>query len=553
MLSRFARGSLLASPALGLRGVSTSSGSSSYLASRRRALDKSSFQPRVDYDGMLLEFPDERLGTHYELNYRLLAYGVSSEGDNAYHNLHTRHLAMRAVGTADAQKSIHIQTQPKSKHIDYFAESPHAVAEVNQGGQVLNLSVWKKLMAGITRSLTESNDIWVTDGSVGSHPAGLAHIRTITNDANSALYLKHLLHKVRDDIEEFPGDIIFFHSPEYTPKFDAYKMAPSNSRAVYLIMTGEAVLREYEDHELQELSEIQKGDALAKETVVVMLSGTTNLEILRETIATAAKYYHLRKHRLATSASAVENSAGKTALVFDANDNLTSKRVSKDLYSQSGTVWTGDSLHSSFKAVTHSDLKLGRGLGDIVDGVNGNAKVTQPLSKVNTKAANLSVAPPTSVVFLVSDASGALPPFSRLSAQTATKLFTSGYGGKEGGGAFYEPSSFSLQPTQEDSVNAFSELLAHSKADAFAINTVNKSGKALSQSDIDALIASTLDGTAAKATLSPVAALDLGVIGSLDGVKAGVLDPAAGFSKKADFNAAALDLGKKLGVTLAEK
>lgn len=49
-------------------------------------------------------------------------------------------------------------------------------------------------------------------------------------------------------------------------------MQQSDSRAVYLLMTGEAVLREYEDHELQELSEENKAEILTKESGYSQLS-----------------------------------------------------------------------------------------------------------------------------------------------------------------------------------------------------------------------------------------------------------------------------------------
>lgn len=159
MLPRFLLSPSLSRPRSFLAPATQHRTSSSYIAQRRRLLDKSDFvsllasssppldsrssrslyycklecvfaplfqvsifdvlplirkAPPIDYDAKLLKFPDERLGTHYDLNYRsfsfprnqffvhfrLLGYGVTSLGENAYHNLHMRHLAMRAVGSA---------------------------------------------------------------------------------------------------------------------------------------------------------------------------------------------------------------------------------------------------------------------------------------------------------------------------------------------------------------------------------------------------------------------------------------------------------------------
>lgn len=114
----------------------------------------------------------------------------------------------------------------------------------------------------------------------------------------------------------------------------------------------------------------------------------------------------------------LRNAAGQTALVFDPSNILTSKviiplstiseaqTVPADLFAQNGAVWTASGLSRQFNGVTHADTTVKRSLGDLVNGVNGNAKVTQSLSVLNPQSADLVAESPSSVVFLVDDPTG---------------------------------------------------------------------------------------------------------------------------------------------------
>jgi len=65
-------------------------------------------KPAVDPNAALYRFPDERLGTHYALNYALNHYGITPLGEHAYRNLHARHLAMLVDAQADKAKALHV-------------------------------------------------------------------------------------------------------------------------------------------------------------------------------------------------------------------------------------------------------------------------------------------------------------------------------------------------------------------------------------------------------------------------------------------------------------
>jgi hypothetical protein len=52
-----------------------------------------------DLDAPHLVWPNERLGNQYKINYELSLYGLPPQGDNAYRNLHLRHLLMKTPGT----------------------------------------------------------------------------------------------------------------------------------------------------------------------------------------------------------------------------------------------------------------------------------------------------------------------------------------------------------------------------------------------------------------------------------------------------------------------
>jgi hypothetical protein len=54
----------------------------------------------------------------------------------------------------------------------------------------------------VSRHLSESRELYVNDGSVGSHRAVEANVRAVTNDPVASLYLTYALRREREKEEE---------------------------------------------------------------------------------------------------------------------------------------------------------------------------------------------------------------------------------------------------------------------------------------------------------------------------------------------------------------
>jgi len=279
--------------------------------------------------------------------------------------------------------------------------------------------------------------------------------------------------------------------------------------------------------------------------VVLNVLGKTSNTAFRTSLTTASDYVHLREGRLPVDASVIADKAGRTVLVFDPTDTLLESRIHPGLFSANHSVWTTKGLYRSFQGVTHTNDKLPRSRGDLVEQIDGSLLVTQPLTRHTT--ADLYAASPSTLVFIVRDASGVLPPVGRIQTSSAFHLWKAGFDGKNNV-AFYRKRPL-VEPKEGALQAAFQTFLREVNPPVFVVNVAGKEGS-LSTADLDNVISCVLDGSASQAVVSPVKGLEIGAITKLPNFTQSVLNPYKGWKNKEEHHAAAIAMGKKLGFSV---
>eukprot|EP01125_Pyxidicula_operculata_P010040 TRINITY_DN3301_c0_g1_i1.p1 TRINITY_DN3301_c0_g1~~TRINITY_DN3301_c0_g1_i1.p1 ORF type:complete len:484 (+),score=105.67 TRINITY_DN3301_c0_g1_i1:23-1474(+) len=461
----------------------------SYLERLRREKNKKDLLPAVDIDNAyLLQYPNQRLGNNYELNFKLVRYGVAPSG-NAFRNLHTRHLAMYTEGKTDNTKAIHSIGSNGAGHQTYFANTPPSTFSFSSGNQI-NSESWDKIISAVTRHMCFSENLFLTDAATGSHRNAQTSFRILSESANASLYLKNLLVKAAGDLEQFKHDFFVYHVPSLKLKNPAnYGIKSDGSFSVFALLKGESVLDTLTADQLKQIPDEQKNILANKEAGILVVAGTPSLAVLRDAILSASDYVNLRNGRLPLSASTITNK-NKSALVFDPSSVLLTGRVHPYLFSASGSVLTQTGLYRTLDGVSHHNVNSSKKIGDYIDSVGDVQTLTQPLSRYNKT--ELHAPSPSSVVFLVKDESKSGVSVKSLSADDAAKQFKDGFNGQANTPSYVNRTL--LEPESGSLNNHFGNYVKESKVPVFVVNV----GKGMKNQDLDSILDSILEGKAPK-------------------------------------------------------
>eukprot|EP01124_Arcella_intermedia_P019371 TRINITY_DN26684_c0_g1_i1.p1 TRINITY_DN26684_c0_g1~~TRINITY_DN26684_c0_g1_i1.p1 ORF type:complete len:541 (+),score=99.30 TRINITY_DN26684_c0_g1_i1:60-1682(+) len=506
----------------------------SYTSKLRRLREKKDFEVAEDPDARFFS-PHERLGNYYSVNWKLASYAVPPSGD-AFHNLNLRHLLMHSKGSIDANKAL-LSPPATAAYPAHYHVNTGPKVEKSGEWKSMEYSEWVALFSSATKHLAEGANVYVTDGSVGSHRYANGTVRIISSDPNASLFLKHTLSKVSGDIFSFRHQFTVLHAPDFVPND-----AKSESGAVFFLLEGSEAIKKHPVNSIFELTQQEIDMAPTTEGAVMILYGQISNLSLKSVMTTMADYIHLREGSLPLEASLVADGKGKSSLVFDPTGVLLENRVSSDLFACGNVVLRDNTVYRAFDGVTHKNTKAARSRGDVVDTVAGTQFVTQPLERFSAVAQGLHAPKPESIVFVVRDPTGVVPPFGRIKSSAALALWKAGWDGKEQRAPFYaNRQGFAKQ--LGELAGRFEKFLEEAKPAVYVINTQGKEGSLTTQ-DVDNIIKSTLDGSAKNAAVSPVKGLEIGAISKVEKVATEALNPYKGWKDKEAHHAATAPLSK---------
>lgn len=484
----------------------------------RRRFMKSRFLPRPEEVDDIPIIPRERLGVDYLLNMVLNKEHNLTPSNYAYRNLHLRHLLMHSKGNLDASKSLFVESDKLSDHKIYYVK-PRRNLRFNPPPQsnVISEATFTKLGRFIADEIGYSRNVYVEDGSVGSHRLGEHRVRLITNDANVNLMAKHILNP---QPQSLPVDFLFESSylslPELPKDVDLQKYGiPTRSFTVVNL----------------DRSVVLSGGVSSTKALKIGLAAVAGGRMLNDEVPTLSLSSHI-----------FVNDNGQVSLVIDPNNILTSPN-SKDIQGFGGAFWNYYGTFRMWNSISHSDLKAKRSRGDIVENIKDtkSAYVTQPL-----QSHPLQYPQPSSVVILLRDSTGILPGLAKLTPESATSYLNSGYNGNpQSSSPFYLP--YPIVQSSPIAENLFQELLKFSNADSYLINVKRKDGTELNRRDVYSLLNATVDGSLKKAQSVHDPILDCSVIKSVPSVKTPI-DPLHGWVES-EYKKMSEKLRDTLGLT----
>jgi len=326
---------------------------------------------------------------------------------------------------------------------------------------------WRKLMLHVTTHISDSQNIFVTDGSIGSHGSE-TNIRIISTDPNASLFLRNLLHPVSSDFEKFNHDIVVYHAPAFIPQKSDLGVKSEAPFVTFMTMKGAAVLDNLASHQQEAIPGSERTEFSERIAGVLIVAGTNSLSTLQSALLDISSFFHLRKMSLPLRASILGSSSGKPILVFDPKDYLVTNRVHSSLLSQD-CIWNANGLSSSFVGITHSDASRISPTGALAWQVGDKTHITQKQSSWHSSQH------PSSLVFLV-DKSGS-PPVGTVDVATAGELFASS-------------TKFGIQPDEDTALTGFKALVNETKPSIYVINT-----HGTTQQKVDSLLEQIANGT----------------------------------------------------------
>ena len=195
---------------------------------------------------------------------------------------------------------------------------------------------------------------------------------------------------------------------------------------------------------------------------------------------------------------------------------------------------------------------------DFADGSKTeNTRVSYPIYHIDNIVEPVSKAGHAKkVIFLTADASGVLPPVSKLTPEQTKYYFLSGFTAKLAGtergiteptptfSACFGAAFLSLHPTKYAEVLV--KRMEAAGAEAYLVNTGwNGTGKRISIKDTRGIIDAILDGSIEKAEMGELPIFNLAIPKALPNVDPAILDPRDTYADKAQWQTKAVDLADR--------
>lgn len=122
--------------------------------------------------------------------------------------------------------------------------------------------------------------------------------------------------------QSFYHDVVVLHAPELSLAEPSEHELESSAFRLSLVMNGAAVLETLREEQLARIPADDRADLSQRDTVVVVVAGTSSLTALRDAVLDASDYMQLLRGRLPLRGHVVTEN-GRVALVVDPNEALT--------------------------------------------------------------------------------------------------------------------------------------------------------------------------------------------------------------------------------------
>jgi len=290
---------------------------------------------------------------------------------------------MFSESTTDASKTVKVSVEEPAEHPFYF------VGESNFSGVNLDAEGFKYLLRDVRKYLSDSEHIFTHDGAIGSHVSAEATLRTISNSANSALFLRHALHKVPlRNPKTFEANFTVFIVPKFSLKKGLYGITSPNFTAI----------------------------DTANNRIVV--AGTQSFSVLQKSLLTLSTPHFVSNNILPVPAEVILTEGNRNVLVFSDSGSLSQNGVS-NVFSATNSLWAPSSVSRTFNSANLNHLPTNVARGDLVNTVGNKVTVTKSF----LPQAGSILGHPFAVAFVVNSADSSLPSAASLSKEQAKSLF----------------------------------------------------------------------------------------------------------------------------------
>lgn len=291
---------------------------------------------------------------------------------------------MLSQSTTDANKTVQVSIKDPAQHPVYI------IGETgNVNGTAIENDNFRFLLRDVRKHISDSENIFMHDGGIGSNPSSSIKVRAISDSANTALYLRHLLHSTPlRNPRSFEADVTAFIVPDM-PSSSATGFSSPNFTVI---------------------------DTQNNRIVVV---GTHAFSAIENSFLAFAGNYFFPKNVLSLNSDVLLVNA-KPVLVFSDNDSVSSKSL-QNVYSANHSLWSESGLSRTFDSATLSSIpknvELSR--GDIVNTVGKNVSAIKKFTPQNGNA----VSHPTAVVFVLNSKNADIPDISTVTSAQAKNIF----------------------------------------------------------------------------------------------------------------------------------
>jgi len=353
-------------------------------------------------------FPREKLGRNYDLNWTICKYAVvPNQHGNAFRNLHLRGLQMFSDAPIDKNKALLIKVPEEDYAFSHHFVLPPPPATTPEGNQpaellavpesvkVVSEVVGKNTSKEVRRFLSEGKLLFVHDGAVGSHSSAEEKVRFIVSNANTALFLHHVVPKQPlGKVQDFIENLTIFVAPELDVTPDKLGVASKKFTLVNF------------------------------KTNQVFVVGTHAPEAIQQAVSSLATYLIGKKGALPVQCDSALTKDGKSVLLF--GHGLFQKKPRDDAFGSYGHTWSEHGVSRLFDGtlVANPDSAFALNRGDLLYQVTKGGQTTKTSLTVPLKLHGHHAEHPSAVVFISRSATSGL---TKISAEDAAKLYLSSF------------------------------------------------------------------------------------------------------------------------------
>lgn len=191
-------------------------------------------------------FPNERPGVSYDLNWSLAEDRVSPAFD-AFRNASTATLLQYAFGQRADAGGVVLDESSSATAVETFVVAGtfgSAPKEALLKYKQISADQFNKLMRDITAHLSYVPQVFVHDGSFGSHRSAEVQMRVISDNSVSALQVAHLLNRaVLGAPESFVRPARLYVAPGFQPTQDPakeYGLPADLGNKAFVVLNGKS-------------------------------------------------------------------------------------------------------------------------------------------------------------------------------------------------------------------------------------------------------------------------------------------------------------------------